>query len=181
MTGIPAPIERFVLHWGEMGGFWGVNRSVGQIHAFLYVAERPLTAEEISAELGMARSNVSTSLKELQSWGLVRRVPIKGERKEHFEAETDVWEMATRIAAGRKQREIDPAVATLRLCLEEAAAYPSMSKVQIERLEKLLEFTQSLTRFYEQMNAVARPQLMALIRLGAKIVTLLPDFKTKKA
>src|SRR5688572_18208409 len=90
-------VERFVLHWGEMGGQWGVNRSVSQIHALLYVSERPLTAEEIAATLGIARSNVSNSLKELLSWDLIRRVPIRGDRREHFEAETDVWEMVRRI------------------------------------------------------------------------------------
>jgi DNA-binding transcriptional regulator GbsR (MarR family) len=107
-------IERYVLHWGEMGARWGVNRSVAQIHALLYVSERPLTAEEIADRLGLARSNVSNSIKELQAWNLIRRVPMRGDRREHFEAETDPWEMFARIAAGRKEREIDPAIAADR-------------------------------------------------------------------
>ena len=94
-------LERFVLHWGDMGGQWGVNRSVSQIQALLYLSERPLTAEEIAETLGLARSNVSNSIKELLSWNLVRRVPMRGDRREHFEAEADVWEMFIRIAAGR--------------------------------------------------------------------------------
>ena len=103
-----------------MGGKWGVNRSVAQIHALLYVSERPLTAEDIAERLGLARSNVSNSIKELQAWNLIRRVPIKGDRREHFEAEADPWEIFARIAAGRKEREIDPAIAALRTCRAEA-------------------------------------------------------------
>src|SRR5258708_12555365 len=110
---LPDAIERFVLHWGDMGGQWGVNRSISQIHALLYLSERPRTAEDIAAVLGLARSNVSTSIRQLVAWNLIRRVPVKGDRREHFEAETDVWEIAMRIAAVRKEREIDPAVQTL--------------------------------------------------------------------
>ena len=117
---LPEAIERFVLHWGDMGGQWGVNRSVSQIHALLYLSERPLTAEEIAASLGLARSNVSTSIRELMARNLIRRVPVKGDRREHFEAETDLWEIAMRIAAVRKEREIDPAVEALRACVAEA-------------------------------------------------------------
>ena len=117
---LPIAIERFVLHWGEMGGQWGVNRSVSQIHALLYLSERPLTADEIADTLGLARSNVSNSIKELLGWNLIRRVPIRGDRRDHFEAETDVWEVFLRIAAGRKEREIDPAVAVLKACTTDA-------------------------------------------------------------
>src|SRR6201988_3354276 len=94
---LPTAVTRFVLHWGDLGNQWGVNRSVAQIHALLYLSERPLTAEEIADKLGLARSNVSNSIKELQSWDLIRRVPIKGDRRDHFEAETDVWEIFARI------------------------------------------------------------------------------------
>src|SRR6516165_6236927 len=93
---LPPAVERFVLQWGDMGGHWGVNRSVSQIHALLYLSERPLTAEDIADELGLARSNVSNSIKELLTWNLIRRIPVKGDRREHFEAEADVWEMFTR-------------------------------------------------------------------------------------
>src|SRR5688500_15612611 len=91
---LPETVERFILHWGDMGGQWGVNRSVSQIHALLYLSERPLTAEDIADALGIARSNVSNSIRELMAWDLIRRVPIKGDRRDHFEAETDLWEMA---------------------------------------------------------------------------------------
>src|SRR5215468_8612216 len=97
---LPPALERFILHWGDMGSQWGVNRSVSQIQALLYLSERPLTAEEIAETLGLARSNVSNSIKELLSWNLIRRVPVRGDRREHFEAEADVWEMFSRIASG---------------------------------------------------------------------------------
>jgi len=101
---LPLAIERFVLHWGEMGGQWGVNRSVSQIHALLFLSERPMTAEDIADALGIARSNVSNSIKELLGWNLIRRVPVRGDRRDHFEAETDTWEVFLRIAAGRKEQ-----------------------------------------------------------------------------
>src|SRR5215813_14197058 len=123
---LPAVIERFVLHWGDMGSEWGVNRSVSQIHALLYLSNRPLTAEEIADLLGLARSNVSTSIKELLAWSLIRRVPIKGDRRDHFEAETDLWEIVTRIVAGRKEREIDPAIAALQACVRDAEGDPKL-------------------------------------------------------
>jgi len=95
-SGLPPAIEQFVLRWGDMGGQWGVNRSVAQIHALLYVSERPLTAEDIADALGMARSNVSNSMRELLAWKLIRRVPVLGDRRDHYEAETDLWQMVAR-------------------------------------------------------------------------------------
>ena len=151
-----------------MGGKWGVNRSVSQIHALLYLSERPLTAEDIAAMLGLARSNVSNSIKELLTWNLIRRVPIKGDRREHFEAETDIWEMFTRIAAGRKEREIDPAVAALRACVAEAQGDPAVDPVATERLKAMLDFVETMDRWYGQMLTVPKQQIAKLIRLGTK-------------
>jgi DNA-binding transcriptional regulator GbsR (MarR family) len=173
ITKLSDPVERFVLHWGEMGGFWGVNRSVAQLHAYLYVAEKPLTAEDLAMALSMARSNVSNSLKELLAWGLIHRAPILGDRREHFVAETDVWEIASRITAGRKAREIDPALATLRACVE--ADGKGLTQVQYERLTALLDFTLAVDRFYGQITTLPRGTLMTLMRLGAGIAKLLPD------
>ena len=171
---LPAVVERFILHWGDMGDQWGVNRSVSQIHGLLYVSERPLTAEEIAEQLGMARSNVSNSLKELMNWDLIRRVPVKGDRRDHFEAETDVWEIFTRIAAGRKEREIDPALAALRACVEEARQDGAVGAVARKRLEDMLEFTEAANGWYEQMRAVPRSTLKTLIKMGTKILKFLP-------
>ncbi len=170
---LPAAVERFILHWGDMGGQWGVNRSVAQIHALLYLSERPLTAEDIADTLGMARSNVSNSLRELQGWKLIRRVPVFGDRRDHFEAETDLWEMVTRIAQGRKEREIDPAAAALRACLADAQGDPRVSAVAKKRLAEMESFVASLNRWYDQMLNVPAPKIMALIRMGSKVVNLL--------
>jgi len=176
---LPA-IERFVLHWGDMGSHWGVNRSVSQIHALLYLAERPLTADDIAATLGMARSNVSNSIKELLTWNLIRRVPIKGDRRDHFEAETDIWEVFLRIAAGRKEREIDPAVAALRACVIEADHDAAVPRVAAQRLEEMLRFVEMMEGWYAQMLNVPKSKLATLIRLGSKILAFLPQDKTHR-
>ncbi len=170
---LPMAVERFILHWGEMGNQWGVNRSVAQIHALLYVSERPLTAEEISETLGMARSNISNSIKELLGWKLIRRVPVMGDRRDHFEAETDLLEMVSRIAQGRKEREIDPAAAALRACMADAEGDPRVSKVARERLAELQRFVDTLNNWYAQMLRVPPGKIMALIKMGSKVVNLL--------
>jgi DNA-binding transcriptional regulator GbsR (MarR family) len=176
---LPPAVQRFILHWGDMGDGWGVNRSVSQIHGLLYLAEAPMTAEDIADTLGMARSNVSNSIKELLVWNLIRRVPILGDRRDHFEAETDIWEVAARIAAGRKEREIDPAISALRACVSDAADDPTISAVAGKRLKEMLAFTELCDRWYAQMLGVPRPRLVALIKLGEKIVSFLPAGKAK--
>ncbi len=171
---LPDTVERFILHWGDMGSQWGVNRSVSQIHALLYLSERPLTAEEIAATLGLARSNVSNSIRELMAWSLIRRVPVKGDRREHFEAEIDIWEIAMRIAAVRKERELDPAVAALRACVADAQRDPKLDPVAGKRLKEMLAFVEQMDRWYAQMLTVPKPKLAALVRLGTRIVSLIP-------
>ena len=167
---LPPAIRRFILHWGDMGGQWGVNRTVAQIHALLYITEAPMNAEEIAETLGVARSNVSNSLKELQTWGIIERSPVPGDRRDHFTAETDVWEMAKRIATVRKQREIDPAIKTLNACLEEADGDKRVSAEQRERLEAMHEFTSTMDRWYGQMLNVPTATLFKLVRMGDKII-----------
>jgi len=176
---LPEAVERFVLHWGDMGSQWGVNRSVSQIHALLYLSERPLTAEEVAATLGLARSNVSTSIRELMAWNLIRRVPVKGDRREHFEAETDLWEIAMRIAAVRKERELDPAVEALRSCVAQAEHDPKLHPLAARRLKEMLAFVDMLDRWYAQMLTVPKPKLATLVRLGTRIISLLPIGKNK--
>jgi DNA-binding transcriptional regulator GbsR (MarR family) len=178
---IPLPIESFVLHWGDLGGSWGVNRSISQIHAFLYLAERPLSADEIATQLDMARSNVSNSLRELLSWKLVRRVPIKGDRREHFEAEIDVWKVAMLIAAGRKSREIDPAIEVLKQCTIAADQDENVSKVARQRLHAMLEFTTSVDRWYGQMLSMSHTKREMILRLGSKIASFLPANKRRNS
>jgi DNA-binding transcriptional regulator GbsR (MarR family) len=176
---LPIALERFVLHWGEMGGQWGVNRSVSQIHALLYLSERPLTADEIADTLGLARSNVSNSIKELLGWNLIRRVPIRGDRRDHFEAETDVWEVFLRVAAGRKEREIDPAVAVLKACSADAERDGAVSPTARARLNEMLAFLEMMERFYTQLLAVPKPQIANAIKLGAKVLSFLPGARKK--
>jgi DNA-binding transcriptional regulator GbsR (MarR family) len=170
---LPPAAQRFILHWGDMGGQWGVNRSVAQIQALLYLSERPLTAEDIAETLGLARSNVSNSIKELLGWKLIRRVPVLGDRRDHFEAETDIWEMVTRIAQGRKEREIDPAAQALRACMAEAEDDRRISPVAVARLREMLEFVETINRWYEQMLRVPKGKLVGLIRMGSRVVNIL--------
>lgn len=177
---MPAAIQRFILNWGDMGSQWGVNRSIAQIHALLYISETPLNAEQISHTLGIARSNVSNSLKELQSWKIIQRIPIPGDRRDHFTAETDVWEIAICIAAVRKQREIDPALETLDLCVEEAADDTRISARQRERIENMREFVHTMDHWYSQMLKVPSATLLRIVRMGNKIVGVL-GFAGKKA
>lgn len=181
LTGKLTPaVERFVLHWGDLGGTWGVNRSVAQIHALLFVSARPMAAEEIAETLSLARSNVSNSIRDLVSWGLVRRAPVFGDRRDHFAAEGDVLEMVSKIVALRKARELDPASAVLERCLAEVKADPAASPEAAQRMESLQELLSTLNTWYEQMNRVPKAQLLPLLRLGSKAVELLAPFIKKK-
>lgn len=163
-----------MLHWGEMGAVWGTNRSVGQIHALLYLSDKPLTAEDIADTLGLARSNVSNSLKELLGWGLIRRVHVMGDRRDFFAAETDLWEMVTRIAEGRKAREVDPTLEMLRACLAEANEDRFISSTVRERVAAMHDFVSMMDTWAAEMRRVPRAQLGMLMKLGAGLVRLLP-------
>jgi len=165
-------MERYILHWGEMGARWGVNRSIAQIHALLFLSPRPLTAEDISDTLTIARSNVSTSLKELQGFNLVTVTHVMGDRRDHFEAEKDVWQIALTIIEQRKQREIDPTMGTLAQCVAEAKADPSTARDVTERMQAVLSFVENSTLWYEQVKTLPTPVLTKLVRLGAKVARL---------
>jgi DNA-binding transcriptional regulator GbsR (MarR family) len=179
---LPEAVHRFVLHWGNMGDRWGVTRSVSQVQALLYVSDRPLTADDIADKLNMARSNVSTSLRELMSWNLVRRVPTLGDRKDYFEAETDLWTMVQRIAAGRKSRELDPAAAALRECIAAADKDARVSPEARKRLAEMSGFLEQLGGWYEQMLSLPRTQVTQLMKLGSGIARLLDrPSKAKRA
>jgi DNA-binding transcriptional regulator GbsR (MarR family) len=160
--------ERFVLHWGEMGSRWGVNRTVAQIHALLYLAGRPVAADEIAQTLNVARSNVSTSLKELQAWRLARVVHVLGDRRDHFETSTDIWELFKLIVEGRRQRELDPTLSVLRdsLMNPEMAAE---SKETEQRIRDTLEFLETLTTWADEMLRMKPETLMKTLGLGAQL------------
>jgi DNA-binding transcriptional regulator GbsR (MarR family) len=166
-------MEKYILHWGEMGTRWGVNRTVAQIHALLYLAGKPLPADEIADTLGVARSNVSTSLKELQSWGLVRLLHVKGDRRDHFEALPDLWETFFTIAEGRKRRELDPTLSVLRDCALECEADPETDPALKQRIEDVAELLEQLLAWYDQVKRLPRPVLVKILAMGAKIQDML--------
>jgi len=170
---LPSAIQRFILQWGDMGTQWGVNRTVAQIHALLFISESPLNAEQIAETLGVARSNVSNSLKELQTWQIIERVPVPGDRRDHFTAEQDVWELAKRIANIRKSREVDPALRTLETCLAEAKHDRRVSAGQRKRLQDMYELTSSMDRWYGQMLNVPASTLNKMMKMGDRIVGML--------
>src|ERR1017187_2482937 len=148
-----SPVEqKFILHWGEMGTRWGINRTVAQIHALLYISPAPLNAEEIAGTLGVARSNVSTSLKELQGWRIVKLVHVMGDKRDHFESMKDVWEMFRVVLDERKRREIDPTAAMLQECITEAAKDKETDKYTGERLRELHDFFETTTAWYVQVR-----------------------------
>lgn len=170
---LPDAVKQFVLQWGDLGGQWGVNRSVAQIQALLFLSERPLTADEIAETLGLARSNVSNSVRELIGWRLIRRVPVFGDRRDHYEAEADLWQILICIAQGRKEREIDPAISALRQILASADGDPRVSRVAHARLHEMYGFLATLDNWFSQMLTVPPSTLMRLIRLGSRVVNLL--------
>jgi DNA-binding transcriptional regulator GbsR (MarR family) len=170
---VPEAVRQFVLEWGNLGERWGVNRSVSQIHALLYASKQPLAAEQIADSLGIARSNVSNSIRELQSWNIIRSVPILGDRRTFYEAETDLWTLVSRIAAGRKARELDPAAEALRNCVERARRDKAVDPVVERRLSEMLEFVERTGRWYEQMMVLPRSKIATLMKLGGGIAKLL--------
>jgi DNA-binding transcriptional regulator GbsR (MarR family) len=160
--------ERFILHWGEMGSRWGVNRTVAQIHALLYLLGRPVSADEIVESLGVARSNVSNSLKELQAWRLAKVVHVMGDRRDHFETSTDIWELFKLIVEGRRQREIDPTLTVLR----DSLMSPEMANESPEteqRIRETLVFMETLTTWSDEMLRLKPETIMKTLGLGAKI------------
>src|SRR2546421_12853976 len=157
--------QKFILHWGEMGARWGINRTVAQIHALLFVAPEPLPAEAIAETLAVARSNVSTSLKELQTWGIVKLVHVMGDKRDHFESMKDVWEMFRVVLDERKRREIDPTVNILRACIAEAEKEKGADGYTQERLRGLADFFETTTAWYAQVRSWpvnARPRFVML-------------------
>lgn len=166
-------MQKFIVHWGEMGTRWGVNRTVAQIHALLYLSPEPLHAEDISNTLGVARSNVSTSLKELQSWGLVKVTHVLGDRRDHFVTLSEVWDIFDCIVAERKKRELLPTLALLRECEAEAAAERGLQPEVKQRIGNMARFLEQLTDWHAQMAQLPRATLLKLMKLGARITRIL--------
>jgi DNA-binding transcriptional regulator GbsR (MarR family) len=173
MTNLSAVEQKFILHWGEMGARWGINRTVAQVHALLFLSPKPLPAETIQETLGVARSNVSTSLKELQGWRIVKLVHLPGDRRDHFESMADVWEMFRAVAEERKRRELDPTLAVLRECIEEAHKDKATGEHSEQRLRELHAFFATAHECYEQTRDWPTPVLVKAAKMAGKLRRLL--------
>ncbi len=173
-------MTRFILHWGEMGSRWGVNRTVAQIHALLYLAPGPLPADEIAETLNVARSNVSTSLKELQSWGLVNIAHVMSDRRDHFAARSDPWDMLVTIMEQRKRRELEPTLNFLRECARELESDRETPREAKLRIENMADFLTTLTTWFDQMLTLPKASVMTLMKLGAKIANFVPRGAAKE-
>jgi DNA-binding transcriptional regulator GbsR (MarR family) len=165
--------QKFILHWGEMATRWGINRTVAQIHALLYLSPVPLPADAIADTLGVARSNVSTSLRELQGWRIVRVVHLLGDRRDHFESLKDVWEMFRIIVDERKKREADPTLALLREAAAEAKKPGAADAYTRERLADMLKFFELIGAWAEQTRKLPTAAVVRLVRMGDRIGKLL--------
>jgi len=165
--------KKFILHWGEMGIRWGINRTVAQVHALLHVSSVPLTAEEIASTLSVARSNVSTSMRELQGWGLVRTVHEMGDRRQHFESVKDVWEMFRIIIDQRKRREIDPTIDLLRLCISELRGESAEEAYTRARLKEIFEFFSDVEALYTDIRQFPVLTLRSLVKARGRVRRLL--------
>ena len=161
--------QAFVLHWGEMGTRWGINRTVAQIHALLLLSPEPLPAGTIAETLGVARSNVSNSLRELQGWDVVKVVHVLGDRRDHYEALHDPWEMFPRIIDERKKRECDPTLTTLRELVKPHRRAGVQEAYAQQRLAELLAFYETITTWYTQVRSLPTRSILKLMKLGAKV------------
>lgn len=171
--------SRFILHWGEMGSRWGVNRTVSQIHALLYVAGRPMHAEEIAQTLGVARSNVSNSIRELQNWQLIHVVHVMNDRRDHFETSTDVWQLFRTVVSERKQREFDPTIDVLRDCLASPDFEQEAPGTQ-QRIRDTLQLMETVGSWADEMLRLSPDTLVKVMKLGARIQKLVRGDKKAK-
>lgn len=164
--------QKFILHWGEMGTRWGVNRTVAQIHALLYLTGKPLPADEIAETLAVARSNVSNSLRELQSWNLIKMVHVMGDRRDHFETSTDIWELTRTIIRERKAREIAPTIGMLKELLNT----PELMVDGVDRaarIKEMLVMLEAMSMWGDEMLRLDTETLTKVLKLGAKIQKLI--------
>lgn len=169
--------QNFILHWGEMGAKWGVNRSVAQIHALLHVMPDPMTAEDISETLNLARSNVSNGLKELQAWKLVKVSRQLGDRRDHFTSVRDMFDLVTVVIEGRREREYAPTLAALKAVAEEAETDGTPKKVR-GRIRETLDTMQLFDDWYRDVSRLPRAVQLSAVKLGARIAKFLPKGKS---
>jgi DNA-binding transcriptional regulator GbsR (MarR family) len=168
-------MQRYIVHWGEMGSRWGLNRSVAQIHALLYLSSQPLHADEIAETLGIARSNVSVGLRELLAWELVHITHTLGDRRDFFVAQRDPWEVVRVIIEGRKRRELDPTVGFLKECAAELKTDAETPSYVREQITRQLEFMDTLLSWYDSIKGLPRKTLLKMMRLGQRIARVIGD------
>ncbi len=162
--------EKFILHWGEMGSLWGINRTMAQVHALLFISDGPLSANEIMDELQISRGNVSMALRDLIAWGIVSRVHLKGERREHFTTEKDVWTMFRMIARERKKREVDPTITVLRDSVTQLNDLPpGEGQYERQQLKNLLSFFETGVNVYEDLEAQNPNSVLQLLGTALRI------------
>jgi DNA-binding transcriptional regulator GbsR (MarR family) len=172
--------KQFILHWGEMGTRWGVNRTVAQVHALLYLAAEPLTAEDIAETLSVARSNVSTSLKELQNWDLVQTESRIGDRRDYFTTTADVWTLFLTVVEQRVEREIIPTLTMLRRCAAEVQAERPSQPVVAERITAMQVFLEQLYGWYCEIKRLPPASLRSLVNIGSGIIRVLPKSQRRR-
>lgn len=168
---LPPMIQTFVLHFGEMGSRWGINRTVGQIYALLYLSSKPLNADDICEALGFSRSNVSMGLKELDSWNLIRLKHLPHDRRDHFTVPEDIWEIVRTLVEQRRKREIEPTLTMLRDVLMEnpSGTDEKFAQAKMHEMHDLIEM---LTNWYADMQKMETDRLVNLLKLGAKVYKL---------
>lgn len=168
---LPPIIQTFVLHFGEMGSRWGINRTVGQIYALLYLADEPLNADQIVEKLGFSRSNVAMGIKELDSMNLIMLRHIPQDRKDYYATHDDIWEIVRNLVEARRKREIDPTLSMLRSVIMEAPSSPEEKHAQA-KMEEMHELIEMLTNWYEDMQKMETERLVNLLKMGAKVYKL---------
>lgn len=173
MAELTPAMQKFILHWGEMGSTWGLNRTVAQIYAMLYLSPDPLTADEICETLSIARSTVSTGLHELQSWGVVRVVHVLGDRRDHFETMNDIWEMFRVILNERKRREFDPTLAVLRETASELSEDEHSDPFAQDKVAEMLDLFETITNAYNQVEQMPTDAIKKMAKLGDGLAKLL--------
>jgi DNA-binding transcriptional regulator GbsR (MarR family) len=173
MNQLTPAMQKFILHWGEMGSSWGINRTVAQIYAMLYLSPKPLTAEEICETLSLARSTVSTGLHELQSWGVIRVVHVLGDRRDHFETMNDIWEMFRVILNERKRREFDPTLLILRETAAALSEDDHSDPFAREKVTDMLELFEAITTAYNQVEKMPTEAIKKMAKLGDGLSKLL--------
>lgn len=173
MVELDSATQKFIIHWGEMGSRWGINRTVAQIHALLYISSGPLTAEDVSETLGVARSTVSTGLRELQSWGIVKVIHVLGDRRDHFEVIGDVWEMFRVVLGERKRRELDPALNVLRETVAELENDSPEDQAVQAKMTEMLDCFETVSRLYDQADKLSTPTLVRIAKSSDIITKIL--------